>query len=171
MTNEFKGRTRTEIERNLPEDYIFDDFAEEIAEKLCDKYPNEFGHLDLDRVAFLRKNVKAKAGRKRKFASCMAIPVPAASFSPVSWIIVTNGENFTTLPLDKKQKVIYHELIHIPDTMEEGKVVKHNIEDFKSCLDKFGGPNWVDNGSDELLVSMEDEKDNPLNQGPDEFDS
>lgn len=161
---------RRKIESFLPDDYVFDDFSETIAEKLCGEF-KDLEYVKLKKVAFLRKQVKAKAGRKTKYACCRAVPVPWSAFTDgILWIIETEGENFTNLPLDKKQKVIYHELRHIPNTLDEGKVVKHDVEDFKICVDKFGGANWVVSGDDNLLVEMEDEKKDPLDQGPDEYD-
>ena len=159
---------REQIEANLPDGYTFDDFSREIAEKLRAKYP-DLEYVKMNKVAFLRKEAKAKAGRKTKYAYCIGVPLVITAFAGIGWIIVTNGENYTNLPLGIKQKVIYHEMFHVHD--EEGKMNKHNIEDFKECINKFGGTDWIVSNEDELLVEMEDEQQDPLNQGPDEFDN
>jgi len=156
----WSARSREDIEVNLPSDYQLDDFAEEIACRLQEEYPDKFGDIDLSKVVFLRKDYKKKASgvvKKVKRAEAKPVKKPEYAFSQFTHIITTWGENFTELPLDKKQKVIYHELLHVPPNNVRGTIVDHDVEDFADCINKWGGTHWVYEGDDQLLVQMKDE--------------
>jgi len=142
-------------ERNYGSDYIYDEYAEKIAHKLKEKYPEELSHINIDNIAFVRKVCKSKKSGSKTYARCKAIKQPVRGCCDIAWIITTMGLDFSLLPADKKQKVIYHELVHIP--LIEGGVVDHDVEDFKQCIKKFGGPNWIVEGHDDFLVSEEED--------------
>jgi predicted metallopeptidase len=77
-------------------------------------------------------------GVKRKYiAKVIGIRPPISLVASYTYVIVVNGDVFDTLTDEAKRRVIEHELRHIPPTFN-GKTVKHDVEDFKIMLKKYG---------------------------------
>jgi len=149
---------------DFSEEYRLDPEAEHIAELLIPKYPDELGHIDINKIGFVRKDCKASKGNKKKFAVCKSIKQPTKAFCSKTWIIVTWGDNYRVLPLTIKQRVIFHELLHVPAGCDEG-VVDHDVEDFSYCVDRWGSK-WHFNIEAPLLVEMEETVDSVLDSTP-----
>jgi len=154
-----------EVEQDGDE-YVEDDFSQEVSEKLVVKYPGNLGHINLEQVGFVRKRCKRKTKGKIVYANCRAVKQPVRMFARCAWIITTMGENFTSLSLPVKQRVVYHELLHI--AREEGGVNDHDVQDFSFCVNEWG-VNWGNDNEAELLVPMEDETPAPIDEGGDGF--
>jgi len=124
-----------------------------LAANLIRKYPEELGYVDLDKVMFVRcKNAPAQfdwLGKCFKLSTAIKlIPQYVAALMgretemdnlDLRYIIALNEDRYTETqgPADKLlEGIVFHELLHIDPDME--KLVKHNIQDFSSILDKFG---------------------------------
>jgi len=54
------------------------------------------------------------------------------------YMLIVNGEHFGALNEVGKKRVIEHELRHIPYDSEKKGLERHNVEDFKEMLRKYG---------------------------------
>lgn len=150
-----RGRKKQSVDSGFePGTYIEDEFAMEIARKLVELYPEDFGHINLNYVGFVRKVCKKKKKGKIVYANCRPIRRPTLMFASKGWVIVTLGENFSEKPLNIKQRIIFHELLHVAQVSEE--VVEHDVQDFARCIELWG-VNWIRDGEAPLLFAMEDE--------------
>lgn len=136
------------------EEYSLDGQAEIIAKLLIQQFPDQLGYIDIEKIGFVRKDCKPTKSGKKKFVVCKAIKQPTKAFCSKTWIIVTWGNNYKILPLAIKQRVIFHELMHVPRFVEEG-VNDHDVEDFAYCVDAWGS-RWTMNFELPPLVDMEE---------------
>jgi predicted metallopeptidase len=107
----------------------------EIAEKLIDKYPNAFGHIELDKVLILSETEKSP----KKYADIRRIGFPYSFLTAYKFIIIIYEPKLLGLTDAQKIMVCYHELLHIDSDFD--KLLKHNIEDFRELISKYG-VNW-----------------------------
>jgi predicted metallopeptidase len=54
------------------------------------------------------------------------------------YMLVINGEHFSALNETGKKRVIEHELRHIPYDSEKKGLERHDVEDFREMLQKYG---------------------------------
>jgi len=114
--------------------YLVDD---DVKRLVCEIITNDddFAHLrgKEDKIYAARSE-----GVKRKYvAKVIGIRPPASLVTSYVYVIVVNGDIFDTLDDVAKKRVIEHELRHIPPQFN-GKTVKHDVEDFKIMLKKYG---------------------------------
>lgn len=140
------------------------------AANLLGQFPDELGHIELDQVIFVRANGVAlsKTG-VNWYGKCWLIRVPLKIIPQflllkmshaglVDVDTVTNALGYTLDPayiiaintdaiedeggpIDKIEAItLHHELLHISQDME--KLVKHDIQDFRSIIHKYG-PYWT----------------------------
>lgn len=107
----------------------------EIAEKILDKFPVAFGHIELDKVLFLRETEKAP----KKYADIKAVKSPYSFLTELKFIITVYEPMVQGLSEAQLNMLIYHELMHIDVDFQ--KVKKHNIEDFRELISTYG-VNW-----------------------------
>jgi hypothetical protein len=151
--------------------YAIDEGLRDRAGSLIDMFYDEIGYIDLDKIIFLRMTGAPKAnwmgkcmyiGRTPmniipKFVAHRLFALGLLDLSNTSmaneddidlfdlrYIIIINDDAVQQGQGDL-QKIedltLYHELMHIhPD---ENKLVRHDIEDFKIIVDKFG-PYWTE---------------------------
>lgn len=129
---------------------------EEIADKLIDKFAIAFGHIELDKVCFLKETEKTP----KKYAECRAVRAPYNYLTDFKFFITFYENNMVPLTEAQKIMVVYHELMHID--VDFHKLVPHDSMDFKVLLSKYG-VNWdIDPNLPNILDDEED--------GPDQVD-
>lgn len=127
-------------------EFIPDKDMRRTAERVTRAYPDVFGHIELDRVAFMYEltGKPAKYGRGRTAAG---VCIKAKSVfrdllflhgAEYEWIIAFFSAECEGRSLEWRQLLMYHELKHIG---YDGKLVEHEIEGF---LDEFdlAGTRW-----------------------------
>ncbi|MNC00864.1 hypothetical protein D3C81_760850 [compost metagenome] len=108
---------------------------EEIAEKLVDKFQVAFSHIELDKVLFLSENEKTP----KKYADVRNVGYPWNFITEYKYIMVFYENNTQPMTDSQRHMLVYHELLHIDESFE--KVKKHDIEDFRVLVGRFG-VNW-----------------------------
>ncbi len=113
-----------------------------LAERVIKAYPDEFGHIEIERVLFLHEI----SGSKIRWAGfCREVMPPygdllAIQGVHVDWIIefyscATEGKSDRWL-----QILMYHELMHIG---VDGKARYHDLEEFSDVL-HLAGIDWIE---------------------------
>jgi len=110
-----------------------------MAERLISAYPQEFGHIEFDRVLFYQEitgepDKGGSAARCRKIQPIFRQALADAGVE-ADWII----EFYSAATADKGERwlaiLMFHELRHIGF---DGKLVKHDLEDFIQVLQLAG---------------------------------
>lgn len=92
------------------------------------------------KIGYVR-SYETKSGRKITFADCRKVSGPYIAYLPYDFII-TFYDNEAGLLTDNQQKILMlHELKHIEIGERGFSVRPHDIEDFRSILEKYG-INW-----------------------------
>lgn len=134
------------------------------AQNLMANYPDELGHIELDKIVFVRVGgVKLKKDRNW-YGKCWRIPAPVRilpryvflklghagildltnlgkleDILDINYIIgiSTDAIEMVGGDLDKLEEItLHHELLHVAPDME--KLVPHPIQDFGTILQKYG---------------------------------
>lgn len=148
--------------------YQLDEGLRDTARALVEKYSEVVGHIDLQRIVFVRViDLKLKKNGKNWLGKCMYIKDPVtiipryvvykmASMGLIdmnqisgvedeilehNYIIMLNDAAIAEVEggEDIEALVLLHELMHVPEEMEG--VVQHDVQDFSWMVSKFG-PNW-----------------------------
>lgn len=134
---------------------------QEIAEKLVAKYPVAFGHVEMDKVMFLSETEKSP----KKYADCRKVTAPYDFMINYKYILTFYESKI--VPMNEAQKVmlVFHEMLHIDSDF--AKIRKHNIEDFRELVTKYGVnwdidpnlPNILEDDEDDVpMIATEDEE-------------
>lgn len=109
--------------------------VDELAKEVTRSENDEFGlgMIDLTEIQFVRAKRVCK-----KYADVRKIGFPANLFTKKKWL-VSLYNSFEDLSREKKKIVMIHELLHID--LEKGKLKKHDVEDFRDIIERFG-LNW-----------------------------
>lgn len=136
----------------------------DIADRLIDKFPVAFGHIEMDKVLFLRETEKSP----KKYADVRKVASPYTFMTEYKFIITFYEGPLLGLSQEQKIMVVYHELLHID--VDFNKLKKHNIEDFRELVSIYG-VNWTIDPN--LPNILEDEEDIPstTTAGSDENDN
>ena len=120
--------------------------AEEIIRKLKEKYEDELWAVRPDIITVLGVSNKDRPKNSTKLA-CV-IPVKGCTKALMQlnrvntrYIIELYWSDWHKWNKAQKEAIMFHELLHIDH--EIGKVVKHDVEDFKLMVDKMGY-DWFD---------------------------
>lgn len=149
--------------------YRLDEGLRDTARALVEKYSEVVGHIDLQRIVFVRViDLKLKKNGKNWLGKCMYLKDPVtiipryvvfkmASMGLIDmnqisgiedeilefdYIIMLNDAAIAEVDGndDIEALVLLHELMHIPDEMEG--VTQHDVQDFSYLVAKFG-PYWT----------------------------
>lgn len=107
----------------------------DIADKLIDKFPVAFSHIEIDKILFLEENQKSP----NKYADIRNVGTPWNFITSYKYIITFYEPKMMALNEAQQTMVVFHELLHIDEDFV--KVRKHNIEDFRELIAKYG-VNW-----------------------------
>lgn len=124
---------------------------EEIAQELIDNEP-ELAYIKNSQVkiAFLESDQSKKADKdKLVLGECEKVAAKNKWAINYDFTITLFKNNLIGLTLDQIKIVLFHELLHVgieqgPDGTETYSVVKHDLEDFKVIIDRFG-TDWAKN--------------------------
>lgn len=124
---------------------------EEIAQELIDHEP-ELAYIKDSRVkiAFLESDQSKKADKdKLVLGECEKVAAKNKWAINYDFTITLFRNNLIGLTLDQIRIVLFHELLHVgiepgADGDEIYSVVKHDLEDFKTIIDRFG-TDWAKN--------------------------
>ena len=159
-----------EVYGNRDEIWEIDEGLRNTAAQLLSRFPDELGHIELDRVIFVRVTgvtlsktapnwygkcwlikppmsilpsyLLLKLGHKDVLDAETVMPQVGHELDP-AYIIGVNTDAIEDEggPIDKIEEVtVHHELLHISQDMD--KLVKHDVQDFRSILHKYG-PYWT----------------------------
>lgn len=124
---------------------------EEIAQELIDNEP-ELAYIKNSQVkiAFLESDQSKKADKdKLVLGECEKVAAKNKWAINYDFTITLFRNNLIGLTLDQIRIVLFHELLHVgieqgPDETEIYNVRKHDLEDFKIIIDRFG-TEWAKN--------------------------
>ncbi len=124
---------------------------EEIAQELIDNEP-ELAYIKNSQVkiAFLESDQSKKADKdKLVLGECEKVAAKNKWAINYDFTITLFRNNLIGLTLDQIRIVLFHELLHVgieqgPDETEIYSVRKHDLEDFKIIIDRFG-TEWAKN--------------------------
>ncbi|WFO75288.1 metallopeptidase [Desulfurococcaceae archaeon MEX13E-LK6-19] len=110
--------------------YTRADDVRKLAENIVTILNDYFGHIDINRIFFVR----SKGSRTTAIARIHALPRiwrEVLGLEP-TYIIEVVSENYDPLSNDEKIKIIIHELLHIPSRFSgglrpHGKFVNNNV--------------------------------------------
>jgi predicted metallopeptidase len=108
---------------------------QDIAEKLIDRFSVAFEHIELDKVLFLSETEKAP----KKHAEVKIVRAPYTFMTEYKFIITFYDPMNAALTDAQKVMLVFHELLHIDNDFN--KLRKHNVEDFRELVSKYG-VNW-----------------------------
>lgn len=108
---------------------------QEIADALIQKFPIALGHVEIDKVLFLNEDSKTP----KKYADTRNVPYPFNFITDYKYIIIFYANNIQAMTPSQKHMLCFHELLHIDESFE--KLRKHNIEDFRELISRWG-INW-----------------------------
>ena len=136
-------------------DYIIDNESAEIANKLQMEFEENFDHIDLSKVCFIREKNK-KSGKN--VAKTTAIKYPADIDSSYIYYITINDNMWNTLEEAQKVLTIFSQLcsIEIDGTDEQSvgyaKIRKPEIVEFAEVLKVTNGEyDWINNPVKNIL--------------------
>ena len=124
---------------------------EEMAQELIDNEP-ELAYIKNSQVkiAFLESDQSKKADKdKLVLGECEKVAAKNKWAINYDFTITLFKNNLIGLTLDQIKIVLFHELLHVgieqgPDGTETYSVQKHDLEDFKVIIDRFG-TDWAKN--------------------------
>lgn len=125
--------------------------AKEVAEKLIEKWPDHYGHIDLDKVKFLAINNKNRKEGKKMW-EVRAIPDFALTDCPYTHYVVIYLQDWVELSQKFRNLLMADILFAIPD--EEGKVKPFDLKGYSPVIRTFG-PDFME--SDDTLDPLGDD--------------
>ena len=108
--------------------------------KLKQKYFSDLSHIEPDNMVYAAFSKK----RSAKKAEIRSIKGVWKLFAPFAYILSVHLETWDQLSEQERYYVIYHELLHIPEegfeqtSKDYQKLLRHDLEDFKSLVYEFG---------------------------------
>jgi len=114
-------------------EYVRCDLSDLVKEVLKENEDLRWLESYVDRICFL----KTEKLEGRVVAKVKGITPPYSLLTEHRYFIIVSEEKFSKLNRDSQKKVIEHELRHISDKFD-GKVVEHDVKDFKIMIEKYG---------------------------------
>jgi len=115
--------------------------AEEIIAQLCEEYPEALWAVNQNLIAVLGVENKERPKNSKKLATIR--PVKGINKSlmilngiPIRYVVEVYWDDYNAWNMAQKSAIMFHELLHIGD--EIGKLVKHDLMDFRIMVDKLG---------------------------------
>jgi len=114
-----------------------------IVEKLVDQYPTTLGHIDPERIIYLRQPGKKKA------ATMKSVTSPYDLFLNERFILTIFSNRYDNLDVNRQAIAIFDELLRIKD-FDEGKLAGYGVVSNFETVAKWG-PEW-ETSDDDLEV-------------------
>ena len=121
-----------------------------IAQKLINKYPEYFENFEIDKILFLKETSKSP----KKYAEVKKVAAPYTFMTSMKFIMTIYEPCIVSMTDAQIHLLIMHELMHIDDDFV--KLKKHDLEDFKILISKYGA-NWDIDPNLEDILDEEDE--------------
>ena len=119
-------------------------YFENIANKLIDTTP-ELAYIKNSQVkiVYLVSNQAKKTGAKVTHGECEKIPAKDRWAIPADFSITLFAPNNEHMSETQLEILLFHELLHIgieaaDDGTENYSTIPHDLEDFKTIIDKYG---------------------------------
>ena len=119
-------------------------YFESLAQKLIDTEP-ELAYIrnSKARIIYLASNQAKKSGNKVTHGECEKIPAKYRWAIPADFTITLFSPNNEHMSEGQLKILLFHELLHIgietdPTGGENYSIVPHDLEDFKTIIDKYG---------------------------------
>ena len=119
-------------------------YFENIANKLIDTTP-ELAYIKNSQVkiVYLVSNQAKKTGARMIHGECEKIPAKYRWAIPADFSITLFAPNNEHMSETQLEILLFHELLHIgieaaDDGTENYSVIPHDLEDFKTIIDKYG---------------------------------
>lgn len=119
-------------------------YFESLAQKLIDTEPElEYIRNSKARIIYLASNQAKKSGNKVTHGECEKIPAKYRWAIPGDFTITLFSPNNEHMSEAQLEILLFHELLHIGiETDATGgenySIVPHDLEDFKTIIDKYG---------------------------------
>ncbi|MFA6679097.1 MAG: putative metallopeptidase [Candidatus Methanomethylophilaceae archaeon] len=120
--------------------------AKELTKKLIEKYPDKFGHINIDKIGFLR-HLRKQADLPIKIS---AVKFPHSVWNDNVYIFIVMEDCWNTLEPKQKNIAVAQALcsLHKDGFLENGKsygkIIKPDIVSYMELLDISGNvPNWL----------------------------
>lgn len=120
------------------------EYFEKMAEALIDTTP-ELAYIKNSQVkiVYLVSSQAKKAGAKVVHGECEKIPAKYRWAIPADFSITLFAPNNAHMSEHQLEILLFHELLHIgiepaDDGGENYNVIPHDLEDFKTIIDKYG---------------------------------
>ena len=135
-------------------DFIRDPDVEQIGRQLIVAWGSILGHIDPDKILWVRDIGPVNPRSPRKAGSCTRIRPPYTLLDPNVYYIIAvyPTAKWDNMENKKRAALIMHELLHIPEEFGEGALVDHDIKDFKLLVDTFGSDYLSREDLPDLLV-------------------
>jgi hypothetical protein len=126
----------------------------EVAKKLINKFPQNFGNFDIEQILFLKETSKSP----KKYADTRKVRPPYTFMTNTKFIITFYEPVCCSMSPAQIHLLVMHELMHIDDDFD--KLRKHDLEDFKVIISLYG-PNWdIDNNLEDILDETDEIQNN-----------
>lgn len=109
-----------------------------IVKKLVQTFPTSLGHIDPDRIVYVR------SPGKRRAATLKAVPTPYDLFVQERFILTAYSNRYDKLDDDRRAVAIFDELLRIND-FDAGKLSSHSIVGNFETLARWG-TEWETSG-------------------------
>ena len=126
------------------------DEYKDIAQRLINKYPEYFENFEIDKILFLKETSKSP----KKYAEVKKVAAPYTFMTSMKFIMTVYEPCIVSMSDAQIHLLIMHELMHIDDDFV--KLKKHDLEDFKVLISKYG-TNWDIDPNLEDILDEEDE--------------
>lgn len=122
----------------------------DIAQRIINKYPENFGNFDINQILFLRETNKSP----KKYAEVRKVQPPYTFMTSMKFIMTVYEPCVMQMTEAQIHLLILHELMHIDEDFV--KLRKHDLEDFKSIISIYGA-NWdIDNSLPDILEETDE---------------
>jgi predicted metallopeptidase len=130
------------------------DEYKEVAKKLINKFPQNFGNFNIEQILFLKETSKSP----KKYADTRKVNPPYTFMTNTKFIITFYERVCEDMTPAQLHLLVMHELMHIDDDFN--KLRKHDLEDFRVIISLYG-PNWdIDNNLEDILDETDEIQNN-----------
>lgn len=148
-----RGRKKS-IEPKEEKTYSVIEEAENIVKKLCEKYPEILWAVNPNEVGVFGVENAERPASSDTLAKIRAVSgiykaLLEKNNVNVKYLIEVYWSDWNEWKINKKQWIVFHELLHIPGPDKKG-LIKHDIQDFALAVDVVG----VDGYEDESLPDL-----------------
>ena len=98
----------------------------------------ELQHLTNETIIYLSSMAEKKSKKKKVLGECEKVQEKNKWAIPCDFTITLFEPNLTKLSDEQVAIVIYHELLHIGSDGTSRWIKPHDLNDFKSIIDRFG---------------------------------